>query len=479
MPFHVVATKAGVPPQFQSGGGNAPAAAPPEPDLEEEPLEEEEDQGREWAGDPFVDGEPSDPAEAFASFTSPEGDEAWLDKAEDGTLTGWVRNAEGEVWRYTDADAWAVDVDDAGMTRSAGGEEEPEEDVDEEEADVDEEEPIEDEDENPFASTEGKHLQGQHNQQTHGNRHGARSAGRLLIRTARSADVGSRSRSLPRGRSSGGGGRRPGGGGGSSPSDLPKPGGSRRGSRAPRSSTTRRRTSRRPTERPEPADTPSPAAPKPEPATPKPQAEETPDRRHIAHLLSDEREKVTHADLRGLDLTQASDEDLDGLIGKSLDDPDATQMLAEEMDSRDHGKQTSIADGSPAPDSAAGHYKEGQEFDSVLNWFQSRQQTPYEQAREAYQQWIDSMLLRAEDATNGYLLKRKYLDRYSTADLFNGTIRQRDLPRIASEELLRWFAEPGNRWMNFEQFAAETLGWSRERLRRAAAGRAADLSEFG
>jgi hypothetical protein len=41
-------------------------------------------------------------------------------KAEDGTLTGWVRDETGQVWRYSDTDAWAIDVDDAGMTQTGG-----------------------------------------------------------------------------------------------------------------------------------------------------------------------------------------------------------------------------------------------------------------------------------------------------------------------------------------------------------------------
>ena len=92
-----------------------PAAEPQEPT----------DDARPWAGDMYDEGDESDPAAAYSAFTGQNGEQAWLDKAPDGTLTGWVRDPAGQVWRYSDADAWAVDVDDAGMTRSHGGEEEP------------------------------------------------------------------------------------------------------------------------------------------------------------------------------------------------------------------------------------------------------------------------------------------------------------------------------------------------------------------
>lgn len=70
-----------------------------------------------WAGDPYEEGDQSDPVDAFAAFTGGEGQTAWLDRAEDGTLTGWVQDGDS-VYRYTDPEAWATDVDGAGMTRA-------------------------------------------------------------------------------------------------------------------------------------------------------------------------------------------------------------------------------------------------------------------------------------------------------------------------------------------------------------------------
>lgn len=92
-----------------------PAAAPP-PELQPP----HQDDARPWAGDAYDEGAETDPAQAYASFSGPSGETAWLDKAEDGTLTGWVRDETGQVYRYSDVDAWAIDVDDAGMAQTGG-----------------------------------------------------------------------------------------------------------------------------------------------------------------------------------------------------------------------------------------------------------------------------------------------------------------------------------------------------------------------
>ncbi|MGW7090093.1 hypothetical protein ACWGH2_42290 [Streptomyces sp. NPDC054871] len=99
---------------------------PDDPAVEEDPaaapeLEPpQEDDARPWAGDVYDEGDETDPAQAYAAFSGPAGEQAWLDKAEDGTLTGWVRDETGQVWRYSDPDAWAIDVDDAGMAEAGG-----------------------------------------------------------------------------------------------------------------------------------------------------------------------------------------------------------------------------------------------------------------------------------------------------------------------------------------------------------------------
>ncbi|MGC5042490.1 hypothetical protein ACLQ16_04135 [Streptomyces albidoflavus] len=94
-----------------------PAAAP-EDEATPDPAPAPEDDARPWSGDMYDEGDGTDPAAAFAAYKGAGGEEAWLDQAPDGTLTGWVRDATGQVWRYTDPDVWAIDVDDARMTRT-------------------------------------------------------------------------------------------------------------------------------------------------------------------------------------------------------------------------------------------------------------------------------------------------------------------------------------------------------------------------
>lgn len=77
---------------------------------------------QEWAGD-LLDhaDEASDPTAAFATFRGPNSETAWLDRAPNGTCVGWVKTDDQTVYRYNDVDAWAIDVDDAGMTRTDDG----------------------------------------------------------------------------------------------------------------------------------------------------------------------------------------------------------------------------------------------------------------------------------------------------------------------------------------------------------------------
>ena len=97
--------------QQDTGAEEIAPAAPPERDPE----------APQWAGDLYEEGDETSPEQAFGSFTGQDGETAWLDKDErDGTLIGWLRTADGAVYRYVDADAWAQDVDDAGMTMASG-----------------------------------------------------------------------------------------------------------------------------------------------------------------------------------------------------------------------------------------------------------------------------------------------------------------------------------------------------------------------
>lgn len=105
--------------QFKASPFPGAAASFGDMSTEEDPAQAAEEvvEQHEWAGDLFEDGSETDPAEAFARFNGGGGEEAWLDRAEDGTLTGWVRDTDGSVYRYSDVDAWAVDADEATMTR--------------------------------------------------------------------------------------------------------------------------------------------------------------------------------------------------------------------------------------------------------------------------------------------------------------------------------------------------------------------------
>ncbi|QOV40164.1 hypothetical protein IM697_18225 [Streptomyces ferrugineus] len=108
---HAAPPATDTPPEGE-GVGEDPGAAPELPD----------DDSRPWAGDMYDEGDETDPENAFAAYTGSDGEQAWLDQAPDGTLTGWVRDSTGQMWRYTDPDAWAIDVDGAQMTRSHGPE---------------------------------------------------------------------------------------------------------------------------------------------------------------------------------------------------------------------------------------------------------------------------------------------------------------------------------------------------------------------
>ncbi|MFK0159134.1 hypothetical protein ACIQVK_44575 [Streptomyces sp. NPDC090493] len=97
-------------PSEGDGGGENAGAAPDQPD----------DDSRPWAGDEYNEGDETDPdgPDAWCAYAGSGGEQAWLDKAPDGTLTGWVRDGDGQVWRYTDPDAWSTDVDGAQMTQT-------------------------------------------------------------------------------------------------------------------------------------------------------------------------------------------------------------------------------------------------------------------------------------------------------------------------------------------------------------------------
>lgn len=103
-----------------------PTKDPKDPNADEQPEDQADTiHPHEWAGDVYEDGDETDPQDAFASFQGQSGEQAWLDRADDGTITGWVRDADGTVLRYSDDNAWATDVDDAGMQQAHGPQGQP------------------------------------------------------------------------------------------------------------------------------------------------------------------------------------------------------------------------------------------------------------------------------------------------------------------------------------------------------------------
>lgn len=109
--------------RYQLSVKSIPGAPPvagraPNPAMLQRQQNVELDQGRPWSGDPYEEGPVSDPEAAYARFGGDGEDvEAWLDRGEDGTLIGWLREG-GDLYRYSDAEAWALDVDGAQMQRT-------------------------------------------------------------------------------------------------------------------------------------------------------------------------------------------------------------------------------------------------------------------------------------------------------------------------------------------------------------------------
>ncbi len=130
--YTVLAEKAVPPPTGSTTGaygskpqGGAPSMPAPPPAGADPALTDPAAQpgGAQWAGDEVDPGaeDVSDPAVAFAMFAGANGETAWLDVADDGTITGWVEDADGTIYRYSDTDAWAIDVDDVQMSRQEPG----------------------------------------------------------------------------------------------------------------------------------------------------------------------------------------------------------------------------------------------------------------------------------------------------------------------------------------------------------------------
>ena len=76
----------------------------------------EAEAGRQWAGEVYdLPDAPQGPEGAYAVFSHPTGDRAWLSRSDAGVLTGWVMAADDTLYQYVDPNAWALDVHGAEM----------------------------------------------------------------------------------------------------------------------------------------------------------------------------------------------------------------------------------------------------------------------------------------------------------------------------------------------------------------------------
>lgn len=69
---------------------------------------------------PAPDAEPDLGGDTQATFTAADGSRAWLN-VEDGQPVGYMQRGDGDPERYDDAEAWAADVDAAGMDEDTDG----------------------------------------------------------------------------------------------------------------------------------------------------------------------------------------------------------------------------------------------------------------------------------------------------------------------------------------------------------------------
>lgn len=444
-----------------SGPGSAPTA--PNPAMAARTGSVPMDEGRAWAGDLYEEGTVSDPAQAFARF---QGDdtEAWLDRNEDGTLTAWVQDG-ADVYRYSDPEAWALDVDGAGMQRTDEAPPEVPDDAEElaEEAPTDDEgeanpfaedgadtaitPPVEEEGPDPevtvpedaeefedaaaaqAAETPGEEQTGATDEPDDEDDEDLPESLALFRRgkTEKKHMLGEHNQEThgnwsegiapgPRHDTSGSSGSS--GGGGTRPKG----------------------------------------------ATPK-QASITPET--LKHM---------------------SDDELDAVAGATdLYDMPTMLAVAAEMDSRDdlHNRvMDGAADTTPGSPDRAGVY------DSVIpaawqSWVaqgaQGRRPRSRDKRKEiddAYQDWWWGQYQRAIDATAGYLFKRAYMGEknrpFEETSFFNGAASRAQVRKYASEELLRFFGEDPRK--TFTEFAAEFYPSYRKAANKVGSSY---LSEFG
>lgn len=415
----------------------------PNPAMLQRPDQVDLDHGREWSGDLFETGQPSDPSQAFARFSGEEV-EAWLDRAEDGTLTGWLRESDtGKVWRYSDADAWAIDVDGAELARAdagpspvdtaAGGppdgaaEEEPEADGEFPSPDELTEEPPPETPPQDATGSEEPAAQGEHGGE-HGRRYdAARDRAGEDVTEDQDDEFNLFAGPHTRKRRSTEKKHNPGG----HPHNQESHGNWSEGVSAPKVD----------------AGDSSSGPFSGDSSGPRPRT-------------------AQQARISPETLAKMNDQQLEAVVtsGDRYDQATMHAVMAE-MDARDDltARGAGLAGHQPNSPEEIGAFDSAfpdtwvawvTRPDRALKGSRDKQKA----ARQVYDELVESQFQRAEEDTNGNLLnKRGRREGASPRDLF----RSRDkLRRFGSEELKRWFgAHTGNKHQTFEQFAADELGW--------------------
>lgn len=111
----------------------------------------------------------------------------------------------------------------------------------------------------------------------------------------------------------------------------------------------------------------------------------------------------------------------------------------------------------------------------------NKRRDPEAELRDEYTTWVHTQWLRAEEETRGVLLSKRgelafQRGDFVVEDLFT---RKRRSLEYASEELQRWFSEPGNQRMSYPEFRAGRMD---DKKAREALGRLRNRgfeSEFG
>lgn len=167
-----------------------------------------------------------------------------------------------------------------------------------------------------------------------------------------------------------------------------------------------------------------------------------------------------------VDLAELDDQLLEAEVGQLMAANDYGPrfgQLSDELDRRDQagGAVTQTLDTKPDPvaeQAALNRLLFGDSEQRDLTQGGAVQRTPRDrekELRDQYDDWVHQQWLRAEAETRGHLLSaegQRAFDRgeFSVVDFFT---RKRGLG-LASEELQRWFAEPGNERLSFPEFRA-------------------------